>query len=132
MAAIPTTHQDLVDKPYPLTLITLMPDGYPQASVVWATRDGNDILVNTERGRLKERNMTRDPRVTLLFVDPADQFRFMEIRGRVQEITEKGALEHRELLGKLYLGPDFKADLSQDKDARVIARIQPIKIYTQG
>lgn len=132
MTTIPLSHQDLVDKPVPLTLVTLMPDGHPQASVVWATRDRQHILVNTERGRLKERNMTTDPRVTLLFIDPQNQFRYMEVRGRVEEITENGALAHRERLGKLYLGDDFKADPSQDKDVRVIVRISPIKVYVQG
>jgi len=109
-----------------------MPDGHPQASIVWANRDGNDILVNTERGRQKERNMQRDPRVTLMFIDPTNQFRFMEIRGIVTEITEDGALEHRDLLGKSYLGADFQADPSKDKDVRLIVRIKPLKIHARG
>jgi PPOX class probable F420-dependent enzyme len=129
---IPDSHRDLIDEPLPLTLVTLMPDGQPQASVVWADWDGEHILVNTARGRQKERNMRTEPRVSLLVVDPRDQFRNLEIRGRVVEITTEGALEHRALLREQYLAPNYKAAPPPAGEVRVIAKIEPLHVRTEG
>jgi PPOX class probable F420-dependent enzyme len=103
-AAIPTSHRDLVDGPPVAALSTVGADGYPQTSVVWCDFDGERVRVNTMRGFAKERNMRRDPRVTLLCFDPRQPLRALEVRGRVVEMTEDGALRHLDALASKYAG----------------------------
>ncbi len=103
-ALIPASHVDLVDCPPVAALSTVMPSGDPQTSVVWCDFDGIHVRVNTMRGFQKERNMRRDPRVTLLCYDPRQPLRFLEIRGTVVEMTEDGAAEHLDSLSSRYLG----------------------------
>ena len=93
-ALIPASHLDLVDCPPVAALTTVMPNGDPQTSVVWCDFDGTHVRVNTMRGFQKERNMRRNPRVTLLCYDPRQPLRSLEIRGTVVEMTEEGAGRH--------------------------------------
>ena len=102
MDSIPESHRDLVECPPVAALTTVLPDGYPQTSVVWCDFDGTYVRVNTMRGFQKERNMRRDPRVTLLCYDPRRTLRYLEIRGRVMEMREEGALEHLDALSSKY------------------------------
>ena len=64
-------------------LATINPDGSPQTSVLWVGRDGNDLLFSTVAGRVKHRNMERDPRVSVTVLDSADPENYVELRGRV-------------------------------------------------
>jgi PPOX class probable F420-dependent enzyme len=102
--AIPASHRDLVECPPVAALTTVMPDGYPQTSVVWCDFDGTSVRVNTMRGFQKERNMRRDPKVTLLCYDPRQPLRSLEVRGTVVEMTEEGAIEHLDVLTSKYVG----------------------------
>ena len=88
---VPASHRDLVECPPVAALTTVTADGYPQTSVVWCDFDGECVGVNTMRGFAKERNMRRDPRVTLLCYDPRQPLRYLEVRGAVVEMTEDGA-----------------------------------------
>jgi len=101
---IPASHHDLVECPRVAALTTVMADGYPQTSVVWCDFDGTFVRVNTMRGFAKERNMRRDPRVTLLCYDPRQPLRYLEVRGTVVEMTEEGAAEHLDALASRYAG----------------------------
>jgi len=101
---IPASHRDLVECPPVAALTTLMRDGYPQTSVVWCDFDGSCVRVNTMRGFAKERNMRRDPRVTLLCYDPRRPLRYLEVRGTVVEMSEAGAAEHLDALASRYIG----------------------------
>jgi PPOX class probable F420-dependent enzyme len=101
---IPASHLDLVECPPVAALTTVMADGYPQTSVVWCDFDGGCVRVNTMRGFAKERNMRRDPRVTLLCHDLSQPLRYLEIRGTVVEMTETGAAEHLDALASKYAG----------------------------
>lgn len=101
---IPLSHRDLVECPPVAALTTVMKDGYPTTSVVWCDFDGECVRVNTMRGFAKERNMRRDPRVTLLCYDPRQPLRYLEIRGTVVEMTEDGAGRHLDALASKYLG----------------------------
>ncbi len=101
---IPASYRDLVECPPVAALTTLMADGSPQTSVVWCDFDGQYVRVNTMRGFAKERNMRRDPRVTLLCYDPKDPLRYLEVRGTVVEMTEDGAAEHLDRLASKYVG----------------------------
>ena len=99
---IPASHRDLAECPPVAALSTVTPDGFPQTSVVWCDFDGQCLRVNTMRGFAKERNMRRDPRVTLLCFDPRDEDRYLEIRGTVVEMTEEGAARHLDELTSKY------------------------------
>ena len=100
---LPHEFLDLFEKPSLSHLATLMPDGSPHVSPVWVDYDGQYILINTAKGRRKEINMRERPQVALDIVDPENPFRFLSIRGRVVEITEEGANEHRDRLDTRYL-----------------------------
>jgi PPOX class probable F420-dependent enzyme len=133
MVTIPDTHKELLEKPVYVTLVTVMPDGQPQASVVWCDYDGTHILVNTARGRRKEKNMSERPMATILAIDPENSFRYLEIRGKVVEITEDGAIDSINKLAKQYTGKsnyygDFAPAEWADKEVRVICKIEPTKV----
>src|SRR5512139_3068037 len=99
---IPDSHRDLLDGAVHGVLSTMMPDGQPQSSIVWADYDGQYVLINTTLERQKGRNMQRDPRVTLLIIDPKNGSRWIEIRGRVVEITGENAIPHADRLTQAY------------------------------
>ncbi len=101
---IPTSHRDLVECPPVAALTTVGRDGYPQTSVVWCDSAGVCVRINTMRGFAKERNMRRNPRVTLLCYDPFRPLRYLEVRGIVVEMTEEGAAEHLDALASKYAG----------------------------
>ncbi len=110
-------------------LTTLMPDGSPQASPVWVDMDGEKIVVNSAKGRLKDRNMRADPRVAVSVTDPDDPYRSVMIRGRVVKITEEGADEHIDRMAKKYLGQD-KYPYRTPDEVRVLYYIEPERVAT--
>jgi PPOX class probable F420-dependent enzyme len=122
--AIPENFRDLFEKPAFGHLATLNADGSPQVTPVWLDIEGDVILVNSARGRKKDRNLRRDPRVALSIIDPANPYRYLEVRGRVVEITEKGADEHIDKQAKKYLGVDRYPGRAPG-EVRVLYRIQP-------
>jgi PPOX class probable F420-dependent enzyme len=101
---VPASYLDLVECPPVAALSTVTADGYPQTSVVWCDWDGECVRINTMRGFAKERNMRRNPRVTLLCYNPAQPLRYLEIRGFVESITEDGAGRHLDELASKYAG----------------------------
>lgn len=112
-------------------LATLMPDGRPQVTPVWCDFDGNYVRINSAKGRVKDRNMRRDPRVTLTIQDPDNPYRYLEVRGRVVEITEDGADAHIDSLAKKYLGVDTYPYRQPGED-RVIYKIEPQRTSAMG
>lgn len=130
-SAVPAGFKDLLQTTTLATLATIMPDGSPQATPVWFSCDGNDILVNSAKGRAKDRNMRRDPRVAVTIVDPANPYRYLEVRGKVSAITEAGADAHIDALAKAYLNvPSYPNRTAQE--VRVIYRITPEHTTTMG
>ena len=121
---IPEKYRDLFNKRAFANLGTLMPDGSPQVTPVWVDYDGKHVIFNSAKGRQKDRNVRRDPRVALAIVDPDNPYRYLEIRGRVMEITEEGAAEHINKMAKKYLGVD-KYPYGQPGEVRVLYKIQP-------
>jgi len=101
-ATIPDSHRDLVECPPVAVLTTVMPNGDPQTSVVWCDFDGVGVRINTMRGFQKERNMRRNPLVTLLCFDPCAPLRYLEVRGTVVAMTEDGAGAHLDALSSKY------------------------------
>ena len=131
MPAIPDKYRDLFSKPAFAMLATLMPDGRPQVTPVWVDTDGNTILVNTAKGRQKHKNVQRDPRVGVTLWDPDNPYRYVEIRGRVVEVTERGADQHIDKMAKKYLGKD-KYPFAQPGEKRVLLKIQPEHAHGMG
>ncbi len=121
---IPDKYLDLFQKRAFAALATLMPDGSPQVTPVWVDYDGTYVLVNSSRGRQKDLNMERNPRVALEIQDPDDPYRFVQIRGEVVEITEEGAAEHIDKLAKKYTGEDHYGGWAPGM-IRVIYKIRP-------
>lgn len=135
----PPSHLDLLDRPLCAALTTLMPDGQPQTTPVWFSREGPYILINTMRDFRKQKNMRADPRVSLLIFDPKAPLRHIEIRGLVVDMTEAGALEHLDQLTATYLnraGAHFFGDSvpaeQQASHTPVKVRIQPVHVRVEG
>lgn len=122
MATIPSQYLDLFQKPAFASLTTLMPDGSPQVTPVWCDWDGTQVVFNSAKGRQKDRNVRRDPRVALAVIDPDNPYRYLQVRGRVVEITETGADAHIDKLAKKYMGVD-QYPLRQPGEVRVIYKI---------
>jgi PPOX class probable F420-dependent enzyme len=128
---IPEKYLDLFNKKAFATLATLMPDGSPQVTPVWCDFDGKHVLFNTARGRVKDKNLQREPRVSLAILDPDNPYRYLEVRGRIAERTEQGADEHINKLAKKYLDLD-KYPYRQPGEVRVIYKIKPERISVMG
>ena len=123
---IPEQFLDLFTKRAFAHLATLMPDGSPQVTPVWVDYDGTLLIVNSARGRQKDRNIARDQRVALAISDPDNPYRALKVRGRVVEITEEGAREGIDRLSIKYTGEKYKH--LQPGEVRVIYRIEPLHI----
>jgi PPOX class probable F420-dependent enzyme len=129
---IPASHRDLLRRPIPGVLTTMQPDGQPQSSLVWLDLEGDIARVNTTLERQKGRNLARDPRVSLLVVDPDDTSRFVAIRGDA-ELSSEGALEHLDVLTRAYTRhPRFYGFVHPVEqlglETRVICRIHPRRV----
>lgn len=128
-AELSTELKNLLDTPVFVNIATIQPDGSPQVSPVWVTRDGDDVLISTTVGRRKETNLRRDPRVTVV-VQPADNpYAYAEIRGQA-ELTTEGGQELIDELSLKYTGKpyaEFNPNSGQD-DSRVVVRITPRKV----
>jgi PPOX class probable F420-dependent enzyme len=96
----------LVDRPVIASFTTLNADGSPHTTPLWIDRDGDELRVNTAAGRVKARNVDRDPRVSVCLVDPDDPMNVVAVRGTVVEVTTKGADAHIDALAKKYTGAD--------------------------
>jgi PPOX class probable F420-dependent enzyme len=121
---LPQAARDLLDGPHTAILATANADGRPQSSVIFVRRDGDTVLFSTIRGRLKTRNMERDPRVSLLALAHAG--RYVEIRGRV-DITDD---PEKALLHEMYERHMGGATPPSEPDAeRVIVRVHPEKVW---
>jgi len=130
-AAIPDKFKDLLDQPTFANLATIMPDGTPHVTPVWFDFDGQNILVNTAKGRVKDRNMRRNRSVALSIMDPRNPYRYLQVRGTVTEITEKGADAHIDKLAQKYLNMD-KYPNRAPGEVRVLYRISPEHCSTMG
>ena len=122
MASLPQPLKELLQDRVFVHLATLMPDGTPQSSPVWVDVDGDEILVNTARGRVKDRNMTRDPRIALSVTATDNPYRAWMLRGHVTAQTTEGADAHIDRLSKKYLGLD-RYPRRTAGEVRVIYRI---------
>ncbi|MCM3264875.1 PPOX class F420-dependent oxidoreductase [Streptomyces thermoviolaceus] len=121
--------KNLLDSPVFVTVGTVQPDGSPQLSPVWVKRDGDDLLISTTVDRRKKKNLNRDPRISVVVVDPQSPYEYAEIRGTA-EITTEGARDLIDELSVKYTGKkyaEFNPASVHDAD-RVIVRIRPTKV----
>jgi PPOX class probable F420-dependent enzyme len=101
---------DLLRRPSPCFIATLMPDGSPQLTQTWVTTDGEHIVINTPDWTQKTKNVARDARVAVNVVDPDETRRYFAVRGRVVSITTEGGAESIDEISHKYLGipyPNF-------------------------
>ncbi|WEL21700.1 PPOX class F420-dependent oxidoreductase [Halorhabdus sp. BNX81] len=130
MASIPAAFQDLFEKRTFAHLTTMTADGKPHTTPVWVDYDADDdrILINTERGRRKERNVARDPTVSVSMTDPDNPYRFLSVTGEVESTTTEGAREHIDALAQRYL--DEEEYPTPIETERVILRISAVEVIT--
>jgi PPOX class probable F420-dependent enzyme len=105
-----------------LFLATAMPDGSPQLTPVWFDNDGEHILINTNEGRVKDRNMKERSKVAVVIQDPSDPFRYLGMRGKVVSYTREGGDEHIDMLSRRYTGKPWNYRPEQQ---RIIFKIRP-------
>jgi len=105
-----------------------MPDGSPQLTPVWIDFDGENLLVNTANGRVKDKNMRSRKQVAISIQDPENPYRYLSVRGRVIEIVEgEKANGHIDKLAKKYLGQDRYPNRASGEE-RVLYKIKPEKV----
>lgn len=120
----------LIARPVLATLVTLDRRGAPQATPLWIETDGDDLLVNTAKGRVKANNMERDPRVAVTVLDPQNPYNVVALRGTVVEMTHEGADAHIDRLAKKYLGVDEYPN-RREGEVRLTVRIRVDHIAMQ-
>jgi PPOX class probable F420-dependent enzyme len=125
MTKLPESHLDLLtDKKAFAHLATKNENGSLQSTPVWIDYDREYVLVNTARGRLKDKNMQERPQVALSIHDPDDPYRYLEVRGTIADETEEGADDHIDKMAQKYLNEDVYP-MRQDGEVRVIYKIKP-------
>jgi PPOX class probable F420-dependent enzyme len=130
MAELTEKAREFLQQPYVGEVTTIRPDGSPHTTVVWVDVDSDEVLFNTAVGRAKERYLRKDPRVSLIVVDPEDPYRWVAVNGTAQFETE-GADEEIDRLTKKYLGKD-EYPWRSEGEQRVTVRIRPTRVETTG
>jgi PPOX class probable F420-dependent enzyme len=129
--AIPDKYADLFNKKAFASLATINPDGTPQVTPVWVDYDGKHVIVNSARGRRKDKNMATNKSVALAIMDPDNPYRYLEVRGRVVDITEQGADQHIDKMAKKYMGVD-RYPYRASGEVRVLYKIEPERVSSMG
>ncbi|MDT5076446.1 MAG: hypothetical protein QOJ80_1083 [Mycobacterium sp.] len=119
---------DLLSKPSPCFVATLMPDGSPQLTQTWVTTDGEHVVLNIVDGMQKAKNLARDTRIALNVVDPDDVFRYYAVRGRVIATTTQGGRESIDEISHKYLGIPYPNFSGNANETRVLVTIEADKI----
>lgn len=127
-AALPEQAKKLLDVPNFVVVATSNTDGSPQTSVLWATYEGDELLLSTIQGRKKETNWLKDPRVSVLILDREDPYHYVEVRGSVSMSTEGGP-ELIERLSQAYTGQSYTGDEGTDH-VRVVVRVRPTHVVS--
>jgi PPOX class probable F420-dependent enzyme len=113
------------------TVATLMPDGSPHATVIWIDTDGKHVIFNTAEGRIKTKNLRRDPRVAIAVMNSENPYQQVMVRGHVVEMAHEGADAHIDRLAKKYLGVD-KYPYRGPGEQRVIIKVAPDRVGIMG
>ena len=129
MTALPERAKKLLDEANFVVVATSNTDGSPQTSVLWATYEGEELLLSTIQGRKKETNWLKDPRVSVLILDRENPYSYVEVRGTVSMSTEGGP-ELIERLSQAYTGQSYTGDEGTD-NVRVVVRVQPTRVVVR-
>lgn len=130
MTALGNDAKALLDDANFVVVATSNTDGSPQTSVLWATYEGEELLLSTIQGRKKETNWLKDPRTSVLILDRDDMYHYVEVRGTVSMTTEGGP-ELIERLSQLYTGHSYTGDEGTDH-IRVVVRVTPTRVINRG
>jgi PPOX class probable F420-dependent enzyme len=130
MTPIPESHLDLLERPVIVTLVTVMPNGQPQATPVWADVVDGQVRINTVEGRQKHKNLRERKHATILVTDPENPMRYLEVRGRVARESTEDGVEVIEKLSRDYIGKDYPWHNAED--TRVTFHIRPERVVTSG
>ena len=130
--ALPVSHLDLLARPICGVLTTIGASGQPHACLVWVDHDGSCVRINTTLERQQGRNLARNPRASLLVVDPDDTSRFLQVRGDI-ELVREDAIEHLDALTRRYTRhPRFYGFVypveQRARETRVIGRLHPRRV----
>ncbi len=128
---LPDAARAVVDGLSFATVATIEPDGSPQTSVVWISREGDTLVFSTVLGRRKTDNMQRDPRVSVLVMDPDNPYSYLEVRGRVS-MTEEGGRALIDSLAATYRGLDRYPWDDGTNNVRVVCRVHADKVVWHG
>jgi len=136
-SSIPASHLDLLQQPIVVVLATIMPSGQPQVNCVWCLYDGAYLRLFTWRGTQKEKNLRERFLATIMVMDPQNPYRYLEIRGKVEEVTPVGAEELADQLTQRYVNqPTFFGHVEPDDKRNemelVACRIKPTRVITYG
>jgi len=124
-AELPDEAKSWIDNAEYVTVATVLPNGQPQLSVMWAGRDGDDLLLSTLEGRQKFKNLTANPQITVSCFPQPNPLSYVEVRGRAT-MTREGGRELIEALSQKYLGAPYPAEPAQD--IRTVIRVHPDKV----
>lgn len=127
MTILPDGLLDLLRKPSPCFIATIDPDGSPQLTETWVGTDGEHIVINTVEGFRKVRNVGRDPRVSVVVTNAENASDYFSVKGRVVDVTTKGAVEHIDELSQKYLGRPYPWFGGRDQ-VRIILTIAVEKV----
>lgn len=133
---IPESHKDLLAGPVFATVTTVFEDGQPQASVVWTHLEGDTVKFSVTTARQKAKNMQKNPKVSLLAIDPENPYRYIEVRGEVS-ITKEGGVDLINQLAKTYTGKDeyyggVAPAEQKDKEERIVVTLNPSHVVAHG
>jgi PPOX class probable F420-dependent enzyme len=128
-ASLSAAARKIIDAPNPAVLATVNPDGSPQTSVVWVGRDGDDLLISSAAGRRKDKNLARDPRVSVTVYDQADPLRYIEVRG-LATVAEDPGRQLAVSLAEEYEGPGAGQEYLElpPEVIRIVIRITPQRV----
>jgi PPOX class probable F420-dependent enzyme len=129
MVQIPKSHEDILYKRSFAHVATVNKDGTPQVTPVWVDYDGENVIINSAKGRKKDRNLRNRRAVALSVQDPDDPYRYLGLQGEIVAITEEGGAAHINQLSHKYRERDYSLPEGQ---TRVIYKIRPTRVWTMG
>ena len=130
MATLDEKARRFLEEPFVGEVTTLRPDGSPHTTVVWVDVDTDEVIFNTAVGRAKERYLRKDPRVSLIVVDPENSYRWVSVSGTAA-LTTDGADDEIDRLAKKYLGKD-EYPWRKPEEQRISVRIRPARVDASG
>jgi PPOX class probable F420-dependent enzyme len=131
MDATLAKYRDIFDKKTFCYVATVGKDGVPQLTPVWCEFDGTHIVFNTARGRVKDKNLAKNPRLAIAAADPDNPYRYVQVRGRVADVTEQGADAHIDKMAKKYIGQD-RYPWKKPDEVRMIVKVLPERVQGMG